>query len=112
MNDESFNKFYRKNQIIKSEIITFESEYILSVNKLKNNHKQKFLEYIKNNDTKEISAKITEIKDSKIMINFMDLEIEVNRENITYSNKKNLNNIFKKIRFTYLNQLSPPIKMK
>ena len=41
--------------------------------KLKNNHKQKFLEYIKNNDTKEISAKITEIKDSKIMINFMDL---------------------------------------
>ena len=30
------------------------------------------------------------------MINFMDLEIEVNRENITYSNKKNLNNIFKK----------------
>jgi len=96
MNDESFNKFYRKNQIIKSEIITFESEYILSVNKLKNNHKQKFLEYIKNNDTKEISAKITEIKDSKIVINFMDLELEVDRENITYSNKKNLNNIFKK----------------
>ena len=96
MNDESFNKFYRKNQIIKSEIIAFESEYILSVNKLKNNNKQKFLEYIKNNDTKEISAKITEIKDSKIVINFMDLELEVDRENITYSNKKNLNNIFKK----------------
>ncbi len=96
MSDELFNNFYKKNQTIKSQIISLENEYILSINKLKNTYKLKFLEYIENNNIKEISAKITEIKNNKIVVNFMNLEIDIDRENITYSNKKNLNNIFKK----------------
>tara|TARA_B100002019_G_scaffold134138_1_gene115424 strand:+ start:1038 stop:2654 length:1617 start_codon:yes stop_codon:yes gene_type:complete len=96
MEKDVFAKFYKKNEIIESLIISNQEEYELSTVEVDNIKKNNFFNILKDKNPTHIEGKISNIKNDSIIVLFNKYEVEVQRDNLTWGNKKNLNTLFKK----------------
>ncbi|MEL0080920.1 MAG: S1 RNA-binding domain-containing protein [bacterium] len=96
MEKDVFAKFYKKNEIIESLIISNQGEYKLSTVEVDNIKKNNFFNLLKDKNPTHIEGKISNIKNDSIIVLFNNYEVEVQRDNLTWGNKKNLNTLFKK----------------
>ena len=58
--------------------------------------KNNFFNLLKDKNPTHIEGKISNIKNDSINVLFNNYEVEVQRDNLTWGNKKNLNTLFKK----------------
>ena len=96
MEKDVFAKFYKKNEIIESLIISNQEEYELSTVEVDNIKKNNFFNILKDKNPTHIEGKISNIKNDSIIVLFNKYKVEVQRDNLTWGNKKNLNTLFKK----------------
>ena len=96
MEKDVFAKFYKKNEIIESLIISNQGEYELSTVEVDNIIKNNFFNLLKDKNPTHIEGKISNIKNDSIIVLFNNYKVEVQRDNLTWGNKKNLNALFKK----------------
>ena len=95
MKEDSFAKFYKKNEVIDSLIISNQGEYELSTVEVDSLIKNNFFNLLKDKNPTHIEGKIINIKNNSIIVLISNYKIEVQRDNLTWGNKKNLNSLFK-----------------
>ena len=88
MEKDVFAKFYKKNEIIESLIISNQGEYKLSTVEVDNIKKNNFFNLLKDKNPTHIEGKISNIKNDSINVLFNNYEVEVQRDNLTWGNKK------------------------
>ena len=88
MEKDVFAKFYKKNEIIESLIISNQGEYKLSTVEVDNIKKNNFFNLLKDKNPTHIEGKISNIKNDSIIVLFNNYEVEVQRDNLTWGNKK------------------------
>jgi ribosomal protein S1 len=95
MEENSFGKFYKKNEVIESLIISNEVEYELSTVEVDNFKKNYFFNLLKDKNPTHIEGEIVNIKNNSIIVLISNYKVEIQRDNLTWGNKKNLNSLFK-----------------
>lgn len=95
MEEDSFAKFYKKNQVIDSLIISNQGGYELSTVEVDRLRKNDFFNLLKDKNPTHIEGKIINIKNNSIIVLISNYKVEVQRDNLTWGNKKNLNSLFK-----------------